>query len=253
LQPVGSPSSGRTCVRWHCDPDRARARNSFSSADWTLAGYSASFRRPQPDGGSHRCRSPYRRAGCGRWTSASGVRLPPYNPRPGPRSGERRWDGRNGLSGHGSSSCAHPASARSPACIPPFSAGGRAVRPNRRTVDQHFLRWPAGTGQRMEKLAPYPFAGPADVAIIERLARSVIRRCIDPATARLENMDDPADHPLVIDTRLPPRVARQMRRNTRKLFVRKPKAIPTHSQPPSAANLESDNHLAVNLFYGSGP
>jgi hypothetical protein len=253
LQRVGSPSSGRTCVRWRCDPDRARARNSFSSADWTLAGCSASFRRPQAGGGSRRCHNPCRRAGCGRRASASGVRLPPCNPRPGPRSGERRWDGRNGLSGHGSSSCAHPASARSPACIPPFSAGGRAVRPNRRTVDQYLLRWPAGTGQRLEKLDPNPFAGPAHIAVVERLARPVIRRRIDPAAAGLQNMDDAADHPLIIDTRLTPCITWQMRFDPRKLFVRKPKIISIHSQPPSAGNLESDNQLAVNIIYGSGP
>jgi hypothetical protein len=46
-------------------------------------------------------------------------------------------------------------------------------------------------------------------------------------------VDNAADDTLVIDTRLTARITRQMRRDPRKLFVRKPKAILTHLQHPS--------------------
>ncbi|MFG1297862.1 hypothetical protein, partial [Xanthobacter variabilis] len=41
-------------------------------------------------------------------------------------------------------------------------------------------------------------------------------------------MDDPTDHPAVIDTRLAARVRRQMGRDPRKPRIRQPEQVPIH-------------------------
>ena len=51
--------------------------------------------------------------------------------------------------------------------------------------------------------------GVADVAIVERLARSVDTRRIDPAPTGLQHLNDAAYHTAVIDARLASRVGRQ--------------------------------------------
>lgn len=80
----------------------------------------------------------------------------------------------------------------------------------------------------MKKVSPDAFLGPSDIAVIERFLRPVIRRRIDPASARLENVDDPADHSPVINPRLAARVRRQMRRDQRKLCLAQPELVPIH-------------------------
>jgi hypothetical protein len=50
-------------------------------------------------------------------------------------------------------------------------------------------------------------------------------------------MDDAADHPAVINTRLATRIRRQMRRDPRKLGFRQPELIPIHVRfLPEAVN-----------------
>ena len=50
-------------------------------------------------------------------------------------------------------------------------------------------------------------------------------------------MDDTANHPAVVDTRLATRVRRQMRLDPRKLRVREPETIPIHPRSlPEAVN-----------------
>jgi len=63
---------------------------------------------------------------------------------------------------------------------------------------------------------------------MERLARPVVRRRIDPAPAGLQDMDDAADHPAVINTGLATRIRRQMRLDPRELRIREPETIPIH-------------------------
>ena len=75
-------------------------------------------------------------------------------------------------------------------------------------VDQHLGRWTAGARQSMKEIDPDAFGGPADIAVVERLAWPIIRRRIDPAPAGLQDMDDAADHPAVVNTRLAARVRR---------------------------------------------
>ena len=89
----------------------------------------------------------------------------------------------------------------------------------------------------MEEIDPNALGGPTDVAIVERLARSVLRRGIDPAPARFQDMDDAADHPAIVNPSLAARVRRQMRRDPRELFFRQPETIPIHIRfLPKAVN-----------------
>jgi len=50
---------------------------------------------------------------------------------------------------------------------------------------------------RLEEISPHTLDCPADIAIVERLARR-----IDPAPARLQNLNDTADHTPVVDALL---------------------------------------------------
>ena len=52
-----------------------------------------------------------------------------------------------------------------------------------------------------------------------------------------ENVDDAADHPAVVNTRLAARIRRQVRLDPRKLRVREPETIPIHPRfLPEAVN-----------------
>src|SRR5215203_4600738 len=79
----------------------------------------------------------------------------------------------------------------------------------------------------MEKVHPHALRGPADIPVIEGLARAMDGRRVDPAGARLQHMDDAADHPPIIDARLASRVGRQVRRDPRELPIRQPEMIAT--------------------------
>ncbi len=65
--------------------------------------------------------------------------------------------------------------------------------------------------ERVEEIDPHALGRPADVAIVKRLLRSIDRRRNDPASAGFEHMNDPADHPAIINARLDPRVSRIIR------------------------------------------
>lgn len=120
------------------------------------------------------------------------------------------------------------------------------------TVDED-LNWRATrAGERMEQIAPDAFGSPADIAVVERLARAVVDRGVDPASARLQNMDDAADHPAIVDARLASRVGRQMRRNLRELRVRQPELVSIHQGSP-AGNRESQTNLYAKRYCGPGP
>jgi hypothetical protein len=77
-------------------------------------------------------------------------------------------------------------------------------------------------------LAHTPFRRPADEAVVECLSRAVDRRCIDPTTARLQHMDDPADDTAIINPRLAPSVGRQRRFEPCKLPRAQPKMFAIH-------------------------
>ena len=75
-------------------------------------------------------------------------------------------------------------------------------------IDEHLGRRTAGARQSMEEIDPDALRGPADIAVVERLAGPVVGRRIDPAPAGLQNMDDAADHAAVVNTRLATRIRR---------------------------------------------
>ena len=95
-------------------------------------------------------------------------------------------------------------------------------------VDQHLLGRTICAGQGMEKIAPHALRRPADIAVVERFLRSVFGRCVHPAPAGFQDMDDTADHALIINPRLAPCITGQMRHNPLKLRLCQPELIPIH-------------------------
>ncbi len=82
--------------------------------------------------------------------------------------------------------------------------------------------------ERVEEIDPQTLGRPADVAIVKRLLRPIVQWRFDPAPAGFEQMNDPADHPAIVDARLAACVRGKMRLDFRKLRVRQQKAIRNH-------------------------
>ena len=62
--------------------------------------------------------------------------------------------------------------------------------------------------------------------------RAIFWRTIAPAAAALENMDDPADDPTIVDPLHTANIGRQMPLDPRPLLVAQPKQIPAHDLNP---------------------
>ena len=122
---------------------------------------------------------------------------------------------------------------------------------DRRAIDQQLHRRTARRRQRLEDRFPDAFLGPADEAVVERLARAVDRRSIDPTAAGLENVNDTADDAAIIDPRLAARVGRKMRLKPRELSFGQPEVMVVRSRAPFGI-LESRNDRRAKTFYGSG-
>lgn len=89
-------------------------------------------------------------------------------------------------------------------------------------------------GQRAEDPFPNPTLGPAHEAIVERLLRSIdIARAVGPAPATPERVDDPAQHPAIVDTVHAANILRQQRLDPSPLRIRKPKEISHLQRLPS--------------------
>ena len=98
------------------------------------------------------------------------------------------------------------------------------MRLHGRGVDQHLGGRPTGLGQGLEQITPDPLGRPAHETIVEGLLRAVdLTRGVRPTPARLQHVNDPADHAAVIDTLLASGVCRQVRTDPRKLLVGQPK------------------------------
>ena len=69
------------------------------------------------------------------------------------------------------------------------------MRLHRGAVDQHLSRRSARSRERMEEIAPNALRSPADEAVVERLVRAIEAGRINPAPARFDDVNDPADHP----------------------------------------------------------
>jgi hypothetical protein len=96
---------------------------------------------------------------------------------------------------------------------------------DRRGVDQHLRRRTAGRCQGLEDVDPDAFGRPAHEAVVERLARTIDGRRVDPATPRLQHMNDPADDAAVVDPWLAPRIGWKMWLKPRELSFTQPKII----------------------------
>lgn len=122
---------------------------------------------------------------------------------------------------------------------------------HRRGIDQHLRRRAAGRSQSLEDVAPDAFGRPAHETIVERLARTIDGRCVDPASTGLQHMNDPADDAAVIDSRLAARIGRKMRLQPRKLSLTQPEIVSIHQRSPFG-DFESRNDRNGNPVYGSG-
>ncbi len=119
-------------------------------------------------------------------------------------------------------------------------------------VDQHLGRRTTGRRQRMKDVDPDALGRPAHEAIVERLARTVDDRGVDPATARLQHMHDTADDPAIIHSRFATCIGGKMRLKPRELSFVQPETVPIHQWSPFG-DLESRNGQIGNPVYGSGP
>src|ERR1700729_3995654 len=118
-------------------------------------------------------------------------------------------------------------------------------------VDQHFRRWATGRCQCMKDVDPDALGRPAHEAIVERLARTVDARRVDPAATGLQHMHDAADHPAIIDPRFAARIGGKMRLKPRELPLVQPETVSIHQWSPFG-DLESRNARFGNPVYGSG-
>lgn len=122
---------------------------------------------------------------------------------------------------------------------------------DRRRVDQHLCRWPTSRCQGMKDVDPDAFGRPAHEAIVERLARTIDRRSVDPAATGLQHMNDPADDPAVVHPRFAARIGGKMRLKPRELSVVQPETVSIHQGSPFG-DFESRNARFENPVYGSG-
>ena len=97
-----------------------------------------------------------------------------------------------------------------------------------------------------------PLAALAHVAVVKGPGRPVDRRGVLPPAPRLEHVNDPADHPPVINLRHPARFVRQQRLQPRPLPVVQPE-LARHLALPITRALQSHLGPNVNPVYGSQP
>jgi len=88
---------------------------------------------------------------------------------------------------------------RWPEPSPPFSAMGRAVRLDIGAVNRNAFGDDAAGDHGFENIDPQPAARPAVEAVVDRRWRAIRGRAILPPAAGLEDVNDPADHPPVVD------------------------------------------------------
>ena len=66
-------------------------------------------------------------------------------------------------------------------------------------VDRKLIGNSSRSGDLLKHAFPDSLARPAIVAVVERRARSIGRWQIAPATTRLQDVQDAADHPAIVD------------------------------------------------------
>lgn len=216
------------------------ARNSFSSVDCFWVGCSERCHPPrscvEPDQSHTLCQ----RGRAHRPAVQPGEVRPLGNRPSGRLSAETPADVPNGRSRHGSWSSGRRASSQWPGFVPPFATTGAAMRLGMCAVEQHLGWWSTAGCQGVKDLQPNTLRRPANKPIIQRLARSIAGRCIRPPTSRFQHMNDPADHPTIVDSWHPAWLVRQQRRQTRPLLILQPKFV-RHPLTPTVWECESDS------------
>ena len=99
----------------------------------------------------------------------------------------------------------------------------------------------------MEDVEPYPFGRPAYEAVVQRFARAVDERRIRPAATGLQHMDNAADDPAIIHSRLS---RRQNAVHGARIDDRSARNDLDPCRFPFG-DFGSENALAGNPFYGS--
>ena len=102
------------------------------------------------------------------------------------------------------------------------------MRLHGRAIDQDLRRRSTGRCECVEYVYPYALRCPADEAIVESFARTIDLWRIDPAPTGLQNLDNAADDPLIIDPRLATRIRRKQWLQPRKLILSEPEVIAIH-------------------------
>ena len=98
-------------------------------------------------------------------------------------------------------------------------------------VDSVGLAGPSGLGQGDQHRLPEAAPGPAIEAVVDRGGRTVLRRAIAPATARLHDVDDAGDDLPVVVAFGPGLVLGHERFDDHPLLVRQPEQV-RHGAPP---------------------
>ena len=107
-------------------------------------------------------------------------------------------------------------------------AGGGAVRFEMRRVDHDGVSRLAPAGQGGEDPVEDADPAPADEAVVERLRRSVDAWRVPPHQPAPDDMNNPRNHPPVINPRHTARLVRQKRFQTRELLYGKPEVVIGH-------------------------
>jgi hypothetical protein len=92
-------------------------------------------------------------------------------------------------------------------------------------IDEQSIGCAIGACKRAEDALPDAALGPAHEAIVERLLRPIHVRAVRPAPAAAQGVNDPAQHPAIVDTRLAAHISWQQRRDPLPLRIRKPEEI----------------------------
>jgi hypothetical protein len=80
-----------------------------------------------------------------------------------------------------------------------------------RRVEKNLVRRAVGLRERLKQTDPHALGCPTHIAIVEGFPRTLFARRVDPAAARLQNVNDAADDATIVDPRLAARVSREMR------------------------------------------
>jgi hypothetical protein len=92
-------------------------------------------------------------------------------------------------------------------------------------VDEQPVRDVSCSRQSAEDALPNAALGPSHEAVIKRLLGSIDVSTVSPTTAAAKGMDNPTQHPTIIDPRFAAYIGREQWLDPSPLRIRKPKEI----------------------------